>query len=141
MYTLFKVHKIEDVTKNKEGTGSFAEQDIRSILMEIDCSFPLAILYVMPGEDNTIADIQEVAESLSDYLIVAMTGSPEWYHTQQTDDFLNASMIEFCQSNFIPVNDKIGNYEFRETYIYNNPVGELVAFYISNKERTRDEHR
>lgn len=134
MYTLLKVHKIEDVTKNNEGTGSFAEQDIRSILMEIGCSFPLAVLYVMSGEDNTITDIQEVAESLSDYLVVAMTGSPELYHTQQTDDFLNASMIEFCQFNFIPVNDKIGNYEFRETYIYSNPIGELVAAFIFDKE-------
>ncbi len=140
MYNLIGAEIITNTFPNEKPSTTFAREDMEHIFQEMGVTAPMTMLYIMSGTDYEASNFKEVAEALSDHVIVAVVGPPKEFTTEETNEFLDIAMREFCENEFIPINNMVGQYEKRETFIYGNAIGELVAAFIFDKERTRDEH-
>jgi hypothetical protein len=139
MINMYNLIGTETIPNEKPST-TFAREDMEYILQEMGVTAPLTILYIMPGTEYEASNFKEVAESLSDQVVVAVVGPPKEFTIEETNVFLDTAMAEFCENEFIPINNVVGQYETRETFIYGNAIGELVAAFIFDKERAWDEH-
>ena len=136
MYNLIGAETIP----NEKSSTTFAREDMEHILQEMDVTAPMTMLYIMSGTKYEASDFKKVAEALSDHVVVAVVGPPKEFTIEETNVFLDTAMREFCENEFIPINNVVGQYEKRETFIYGNAIGELVAAFIFNKEKAWDEH-
>lgn len=135
MYDLLQTETLTKTAPKEKRGMTFVRKDIEYILNEMGVDFPTTILYTISGEEYKTADLKEAAELLSDSLVLVVVGVPECFLGREIDYFLDTAMKEFCENDFIPVNNMIGQYEKRETFIYGNPIGKLVASFIFEKER------
>ena len=141
MYSLIGTEKITDTIPNEELSMTFAREDMGYILQEMGVTSPLTILYVIAGGEHEASDYRETAKALSNEVVMAVVGPPKEFTVDETNAFLDTAMTDFCENDFIPINNMVGQYEERETFIYGNAIGELVAAFIFDKERTQDEYR
>lgn len=135
MYCLIGTERITDTIPNEELSMTFAREDMGHILQEMGVTAPLTILYIMSGEEHEASDYRETAKALSNEVVMAVVGPPKYFTMDETNAFLDTAMAEFCENEFIPINNVVGQYEERETFIYGNTIGELVAAFIFDKER------
>lgn len=139
MYSLIGTERITDTIPNEELSMTFAREDMGHILQEMGVTAPLTILYIMSGEEHEASDYRETAKALSNEVVMAVVGPPKDFTMDETNAFLDTTMSDFCENDFIPINNVVGQYEERETFIYGNAIGELVAAFIFDKERMWNE--